>query len=528
MGKKRRIKKSNQEKQGNQNYQDDNPRNIAIARDLDVIYLINSLHDDVLIHQIIPILLQKKHQLKENDSAIIPRQSANNKDLDPNDLISRLSNNILYNIISLLPFESAVRTTFLSTHWKDLWKDVLLESVCDVTLEDAVAAITSFLDDVISKQHRQTKNWGYKFEFGHGRVLLATFGPNNSLLIDFSAGKQEFPRPFDCLLKLNLESCPHFPSGYTSNEVVSSIMSNFPFLENLTIAKWNGLRSLKLKSTRGLHRLVVLDCPQLESLCYVGCSLSSFQYRGRLVSMEFQDTSVWFEDPSIDDDHHPSVSARSNSPYRTFLLSDAMLDIKQGPPIYHSFNFEGFKSSILKSIKSVKSLTLCSWLFEALISWMIPSLSSENDSKFNFYTLKELWWIDCSMPADNVNVLLNFLKLCPYLERLYVTIDPKSYGMASTKGVSDKVNTKLGKLNHLKLLRLEGFANEKEEIFFIEQLRPLFRRRKPLIVAKYKGASTLRCLFKVRQLEKKGKYPYKFKELGSLHKRCPDHIHMKI
>ncbi|WRX11502.1 F-box domain - like 10 [Theobroma cacao] len=113
-------KKSNQLKQGHD--PDGNiPRNTA--RDSDVVDLISSLHDEIL-HQIIPLFLHKwRHPEKEHAPDNLTRKIANN--LDPNDFISRLPDNIFYHIISFLPFQSAVRTTFLSTQWKDLWKEAL-------------------------------------------------------------------------------------------------------------------------------------------------------------------------------------------------------------------------------------------------------------------------------------------------------------------------------------------------------------------------------------------------------------------
>ncbi|XVF75387.1 hypothetical protein PTKIN_Ptkin13bG0184300 [Pterospermum kingtungense] len=421
---------------------------------------------------------------------------SSNNNMDPNDFISRLPNNVLYCIISLLPFESTVRTTLLSTHWKDLWKEALLT------------------------------------------------------LLDFSAGTQECARPFDWSLKLNLSSCsctywsspyiynwipgeeygpwhtqqPSFGEiqvkslylvsvGYPFIEAVSSMVSNFHFLRSLTISNYKGLRSLQIKEARGLDNLVVLDCPQLESLWFHGSCLRSFQYRGRLISFKFEVSSSY---------DGPSKSFCYQSPYK-FHLTDAMLDFRQGPPIYSGINCDGLKS-IIECIKEVESQTLCRWVFEPLISYMLPSLRS--DLEFRLQWLRELWWIDCSMERDSVNSLFSFLKLCPSFERLYVTIDPESYSWRSTKMLSTKVN-KLGKLNNLKLLKLEGFANEKTEISFAKRLKPLFKVKAVLILAKSKWGC-LRRLVKALELEKEGKYPYMLKEVKSFHGKHPDHVHMKV
>ncbi|WRX11494.1 F-box domain - like 10, partial [Theobroma cacao] len=394
--------------------------------------------------------------------------------LDPNDFISPLPDDILCHIISFLPFQSAVQTTFLSTRWKGIWKKALMDLVQDPTLEDAVITVSNFLD-FFAELHRPRNNWGFQFDFGQGRVLSVAIAPNNTLRLDFSAGEEEFPWPIDWFSGLCLLQPTHQPSSYTleiealdlislghlSSKAVSSMVSNFPFLKSLTIAKCNGLQSLDIQGARRLQKLTVFDCLQLQSLHFEGLDLSSVQFRGRLVSFQFA--------------HRPWIFHTFTCEFR---LEDAMLDFRQGPG--HNCIDRPVLKSMFQSIQSVKSLTLCRWIFEELIWEIFPSLYVN----FHFYNLKELWWIDHSAESDDANALLWFLKLCPYLERLYVTIDPKSYNMESTKfsGVVGGIN----KLNHLKVVRLEGFADSNEEIFFAKRLRPLFKAR-PVIITKLNG-----------------------------------------
>ncbi|MBA0577382.1 hypothetical protein Golob_024320, partial [Gossypium lobatum] len=199
--------------------------------------------------------------------------------MDPNDFISHLPDNILHQIILFLPVQSAVLTSFLSTHWKHLWKEALLEPVHDVvTMEAAIETIKSFLDD-FDTHYRPRNKWGFIFELGHGRgILVSSISSNGSLKLDFSASKPEFPRPFDLLLKLDLATPNAYwwlleenhslqtqqPSSNTtkvkslhlisvshlSNVAVSSLLPNLPFLRSLTIAKCNGLRSLQIKEAK--------------------------------------------------------------------------------------------------------------------------------------------------------------------------------------------------------------------------------------------------------------------------------------
>lgn len=126
------------------------------------------------------------------------------------------------------------------------------------------------------------------------------------------------------------------------------------------------------------------------------------------------------------------------------------------------------------------------FMLQALI-W--PSISYLHGN-FQFYNLKELWWIDNSSQGYNIDALISFLKLCPALEQLFVTvsffngkkkkmeltyfvlfnlcyvffffflqIDTKSYCLPSTATYSLKTVTRHSKLEHLKLVKLEGITN---------------------------------------------------------------------
>ncbi|KAK8691672.1 hypothetical protein V6N13_075172 [Hibiscus sabdariffa] len=477
-------------------------------------------------------------------------------DMGPNDFISRLPDHILHHIISLLPFESAVGTCFLSTHWKHLWRQALLDSVHDViSMEAAIEAIQTFLDS-FDEHHRPRNKWGSIFEFSHTRaVLVACVSTNGALQLDFSAGKQQLPRPFDLLLELNLVS-PHRygylwrreenhplqskqPSlntvkvkslylisvSHLSNMAVSSLVPNLPFLECLTISKCNGLQSLEIKEAKGLRKLIVFDCPQLQSLSFEGSRLESFRYRGNLVSFRFR------------------VSSSYNA---VGLLSKcAVVDFRQGPltqwkwdwnwnwniprlsQYYYSLYNEKHCScadeykcfhSFLRSIKVVESLTICRWFYEML-------LCSSGDTEYYLGGLHELWWIDCSMERESINALLCFLKLCPFLERLYVTIDPQCYKLPSTEKFSALVIP--DKLQYLEAVKLEGFADEEKEILMARRLIPLFEEKNPVIISKSHG-KRLKHLVKVAKLEKMGKYPYKFKVVENVDQDFPDHVHMNI
>ncbi|XP_039055312.1 F-box protein At2g39490-like isoform X2 [Hibiscus syriacus] len=551
MGKKSRSKRKKQEKQRNDPVDNNNPANNTS---------ISSLNTGVS-HQIVPtfIYIRRKHDQEKVYNHVNNPKIPANYNMDPNDFISRLPDNILHHIISLLPFESAVRTCFLSTHWKHLWREALLDSVHDViTMETAIKAIQSFLNGFY-EHHRSRNKWGFEFEFSHGRaILVACISSNGALQLDFSEGKQELPRPFDLLLELNLAS-PKYgnlwwleenyplrtqqPSlntmkveslylisvSYLSSTAVSSLVPNLPFLKSLTISKCNGLQSLEIKESKGLRKLVVLDCPHLQSLTFEGFRLKSFRYRGNLVSFHFRVSSVY----------------NYVSPFGTYhwglFMEDAMFDLRQGPltqwtwdiPLFSPYYYGLFNernrcscankskcfNSILRSIKVVESLTMCRWFYEMLIC-------SSGGPEYRLSKLKELWWIDCSMERESINALLCFLKLCPYLERLYVTIDPKGYKLPSTEKFSALVIVP-DKLEDLQAVKLEGFADEEKEILMARRLIPLFGEKNPVIMSKPQG-KRLKHLVKVATLEKKGRYPYKFKVVENVDDNFPDHVHMNF
>ncbi|XP_022744313.1 F-box protein At2g39490-like [Durio zibethinus] len=456
------------------------------------------------------------------------------------DIISSMDDDILCHIISFLPFKTAVQTSFLSTRWKDLWKRNF--PVRKGTIDDTFIAISSFLHGFSDQSQQPRSNFGFQFNFGKGSFLSAAGEPNKALHLDFSNVKHEFPWRFDWLLEINDPSYNHWynfllsdfdihthrPSpfifkvktlhlvsvSYLSSEAISSMMSNFEFLESLAIEKCNGLRSLRIKAGNPrLKKLTILDCQQLESIhlkCYI--NLQSLRYRGKLLSFECDDRgSFWF-----------------GHWYNAFYLKDAMLDLRQGPG-YSNISSCGFKS-IFNRIKRVESLTLCRWIFEALICPMLPF--SHFLWGFQLVQLKELWWIDYSKERYNSNALISFLKLSPRLRRLYITVDPKSYNRTNTTEYSVEAAW-LPRLEDLRVVKLEGFPNEKEEIILAKRLKQEFNVE-PLIVAKSNYLNCVRLLVKKPndddELLKERKDSYKFIEtrVEHLYDLCPKHVHMSL
>ncbi|KGN51270.1 F-box protein At2g39490 [Cucumis sativus] len=360
------------------------------------------------------------------------------------DLISFLPDEILRLIISFLPLESSLQTTLLSSTWRNLWNSPLLYFG---PVEGIANQVSSFFNH-FNNLHPITK---LQYNFGKNHFLLASIAPHNKLHLDFSAPKSEFPYHFDWELKFDTQKNPS-PSSfyvkslclksvtYLTNEAVSSLVLNIRFLENLRIERCNGFRSLCIGSTPKLQSLTVLECPDLRFL-HIKCSkLRSFRYRGQL----------------------PRIRLESH-----FNLQDAMLDIRQGPGC-NNLKISDFDPCLL-TIKNANTLTLCRWNYEVLIR---PSLASLQGN-FIFYNIKELWWIGSNSNGGyNNNALLTFLQICPTLERLFVTIDPKGYGTPSKETYMNNVRRKT-KLEHLQLVSLKGFVDQNEEMELIRLIKEL-------------------------------------------------------
>lgn len=369
-------------------------------------------------------------------------------------LFRYLPDEILGCIVSFLPNEYALETSLISTRWRDLWNQVLVKHG---TIEDITGVVAEFLanfDDLDPlKQPRKLQ-----FHFADDNALFAAIAANNKLLLVFSYGEKNIERKYELQFKLNKQ---HFTFhsvflvkslylkslSYLTSEVASSIVSNLDHLENLTITDCCGLQSLFIESESKLRKLTILDCLQLKYLHLRTSKLKSFRYRGPL-------PQIW--------------------PESHFNLCHAILDFRQGLSC-RDLSAQDF-DEILLTIKNSEVLTLCEWTFETLI-W--PSISPSSGS-FIFYKLRELWWIDNHENENSINALVSFLKLCPALEQLSVTIDRSSYS-APQSNLGSIQATKYSELEHLKLVKFKGFTNPIAEISVAKKLIQLVKGKPPKI-----------------------------------------------
>ncbi|CAH8376427.1 unnamed protein product [Eruca vesicaria subsp. sativa] len=317
------------------------------------------------------------------------------------DNLSSLPLELLLYIISFLPFESTRLIPFVSKRFRSVWSQALvLAHIPNGSIEEISHALTSFIHN-FNEQDPSKNTRKMELHFDKSTFVSTILGLHNTMHMSFFSGgskseesfcwrieiKDQIPRRVESkgfLVKtLCLDSV-----GSLTHEVVSSMVLDCSLLENLKICGCKDLTSLTIDSPTRLLNLSILDCPKMRYLDIRSSKLKTLHYQGFL--------------PSIKIHEH-------------FNLTNAIFHVRKGPSYYNNALEIG---PLLLVIKNSQSLTLCKWMFEELIK---PSISSSWTS-FQFYKLHELCWIDNSMKQENINSLISFLKLCPSIERIFITI----------------------------------------------------------------------------------------------------------
>ncbi|KAF8397543.1 hypothetical protein HHK36_016461 [Tetracentron sinense] len=403
------------------------------------------------------------------------------------DVISGLSDEILFHITSFLPFESALGTSILSTSWRNLWNrtvaDIEFDGGCIQhlgRLEELVGVIAEYLKSYVG--FKLYRPWRIQFQFNQTKILLATIKGNEELHLDFFMGHHRPTSHFECHLDLTRKDLINshcttnaFRSVKTlhlisiSNRImntVSTLISFCQLLESLIIAECPGLQYLHIDANKRLKSLTVVDCPQLKTVYVFAYNLESFRYRGPL---------PWFCLKYIG------------------CLVDAVLDFRDGPG-YYPFSCENLLSFLL-DLKNVKILTIHGWLFEVPVPRWLPSAGAIfKRGDFGFTNLKELRWIDSLMDRNKMDVMVSFLKICPSLERIFIEIDSANYGvprMSSWWGKGehcfwiDYTNryASYKRLKHIKTVKIAGFTNREDERLLVKRLLKEVFALEPVIEA---------------------------------------------
>ncbi|CAF2162200.1 hypothetical protein IGI04_026889 [Brassica rapa subsp. trilocularis] len=356
------------------------------------------------------------------------------------DNLSSLPLELLLYIISFLPFESARLIPFVSTRCRSVWSQALVFAhIHNGSIEDVSHALSSFIHNF--NEHDPSKNTRkMELHFDKSTFVSTIIAPHNVMHMNFFSNgskneksycwrieiKDQIPRRVERSGFLVKTLCLDSVDSLT-HEVVSSMVLDCSLLENLKICGCKGLTSLTIDSPTKLVHLSILDCPKMRYLDIRSPKLKTLHYQGFL--------------PSIKIHEH-------------FNLTNAIFNVRQGPRYALDIG------PLLLIIKNSQSLALCRWMFEELIK---PSISSSWTS-FQFYKLHELRWIDNSMKQENINSLISFLKLCPSIERIFIT--------------SKHART----LKNLKLLKLEGSKREDDKNQLIVALQEIVNIDQPLLI----------------------------------------------
>jgi hypothetical protein len=261
------------------------------------------------------------------------------------DLISSLPFEIIRRILSFLPLEEAVRTSSLSTVWKNLWTPFQVDMDFDtnpITSHENCEVIQVI--STILRSYDSPEVWKLCL---NDLIVLATKGPENEIHFEFSKRQKMITGKFQLKLKqtcqglasfsilktLHLRSIPHL-----AKDLVSALFSNCQLLESLKLDKCGGLESLDIEVGNCLQSLMVVDCPDIVHITISAPILKSFWYQGVLPQIEL---------------------------INTFNLINVMLNLKDGLG-HNEFDCEEVLL-LLASLKEVEILTISGWLLEVYI-----------------------------------------------------------------------------------------------------------------------------------------------------------------
>ncbi|KAF8084901.1 hypothetical protein N665_0694s0030 [Sinapis alba] len=376
------------------------------------------------------------------------------------DIISSLPLELLLYIISFIPFDSARLTPFVSTRFRSVWSQAL---VVAHSHNGSIEVISRFIHNF--DEHDPSKNTRkLELHFDKSTFVSTILAPHNVMHMSFFSDgskeedsfcwriqtKDQIPQRVESGGFLVKKLC--LDSVYSlTHEVVSSMVLDFSLLENLKICGCKGLTSLTIDSpTKLLLHLSISGCMKLRYLDIRSSKLKTFHYQGFL--------------PSIKIHEHCN-------------LTNAVFDVRQGPSYCNNNALD--IGPLLLVIKNSHSFTLCRWMFEELIK---PSICSSWTS-FQFYKLHDLRWIDNSMKQENINSLISFLKLCPSIERIFITIDTNTYSSKEETTVDEDYASKHARvLRNLKLVKLEGSKSEEDKNQLILALREVVDINQPPLI----------------------------------------------
>ncbi|KAK1570429.1 hypothetical protein Q3G72_001795 [Acer saccharum] len=367
------------------------------------------------------------------------------------DLISRLSDDILIYIISLLPVECAVRTSFLSRRWSNLWSEPLeLKGTAEDIRILVLELVELYNRHPLLPCHRQVR-----FRFGKSNLLVATIEDNQKLHLKFSDGSSTLrnslflTRPSSSTHDLAVKTLHLTSVSDLTVEKVTSLVSYFKNLESLQLTECNFKSHGIGAGFPILTSLTILDCLELTDVHSFSRNLKRFFFRGNFVRFRFYTSKT--------------------------SLEIATIDLRKGPGCV-DVTYCCLRTNLL-AFRNVKILTICGWLFNITIKTLnlCEHYNPIVKDDFVYRNLKELRWIESSMESHKIDTLLLFLHICPSLEKLFITMDPSCYscpGDGYSWFKSDKISrvSKNTCFSKLRVIELENFTNQCDEIALADRL----------------------------------------------------------
>ncbi|XP_058071268.1 F-box protein At4g09920-like [Magnolia sinica] len=398
------------------------------------------------------------------------------------DVLHYLPDDVLHYILSLMPLKLLVRTSILSSKWRNLWKsiraydtalDLGVEFTSGQTQEEFVTTVNRYL-----QLHKSKEIQIFRLSFlpcnqsnAEKWVEFAAAKRVKELHIDF---KEHVPYKFlnsifdcDCITHLNLSGGDfrlalnfkgftylktlHLSDFRVTDALFEIMLSNCPLLEDLSLRSCPDLTRVKVSAPDlPLKRLTVFKCCNLNEIEIFAPNLQSFYFDGSFVrtAMSFKNISSLVD---------VFVNGRSRDLY----------------------NQSRDWITVLNHLKHVNILTLCDVSLKHVhYDWY----GRIHDLPITFYNLQELeLLVDRSESLFPV-LTYSFFKKClsPSLEKLFIELlftnideDKKLWAMQNRAMGCRTIETPDITFHHLKVIKINGCRGLYDELklvkFFLEK-----------------------------------------------------------
>lgn len=292
------------------------------------------------------------------------------------DRFNLLPNSLLFNIISLLPFKEAARTSILSKKWLHLWENTtniefnenffvrrkeflnFIELWLQNHKENSIVekfSLTILEPNIVSEMVESSVD----FATQHGvRDLVLDFSDPDWSEEDFDTPEALFELPINVYEHKTLESLKLFSCSFIENELIKlhalkevsfgwielkndaikTLLSNCKMIESLSLKKcWQTTKFECGSDDLSLKRLVVDSSNFLDPGFAINApNLTYFKYRGNSIYFEIENS---------------------------FDLEEAYLDFRLE---YESPEEDDFIYKVITDFNHVKVLTICSYALQVM------------------------------------------------------------------------------------------------------------------------------------------------------------------